>query len=213
MYEKTSKNPDCNPYGIKISCKPRVGIMPVDCKIGPVGGPIGPRKFDAYPTIGRPKSYPKKDDKKLTRDYTSNPYPGGTLIPDICKNYEPIKSKPRDIEYADRKVYECNNFESHEGMEYGGLFCCSLFCCNWVNRDGEDHGYKSAPEKMVKYYVNLYKTDSEKFIRFFQKRRNQDDKKKILEGILSCDFSNEEVIKYLDSHWSDLVREVGLNII
>jgi len=197
MYKGIGKGPDGNPHEVKIGCKPSSVPLPINCKFGP----IVPR-FDAYPT----SSYTSKPNKELTRNHSS--YKGGTLIPDICKNYDPIKSKPKDIEYANRKVYECNNFESHEGMEFG-----CLFCCNWVNHDGEDHGYKSTPEKMMKYYVNLYKTDSEKFIRFFQKRRNHNDKKKILEGILECDFVNEKVVKYLDEHWSNLVREVGLNII
>lgn len=198
MYKKTDKNPDCNPHGIKISCKPSPVPFPINCK----HGPMGPR-FDAYPTSG----YVSRPSEKLTRDHTNNPHPGGSLIPDICKNYDPIKSEPKSIStYKLGRLYQCNNFESHEGMKDG-----CLFCANWVTHEGEDKGYKSKPEKMVAYYISLYKTDAEKFIRFFQKRREQKDKKKILEGILECDFVNEKVVKYLDESWSNLVREVGLN--
>ncbi len=202
MYKGIGKGPDCNPHGIKISCKPRAGIVPIpaDCKIGP----MGPR-FDAYPTSGYSSRSSYSSKQGLTRDHTSHSYPCGSLIPDLCKNYDPIKSKPKG---SQGRLYHCNNFESHEGMTDG-----CLFCANWITHDGEDNGYKSKPEKMVAYYVSLYKTDAEKFIRFFQKRREQKDKKKILEGILECDFNNEEVIKYLDEHWPNLVREVGLSVI
>lgn len=206
MYKGIGKGPDCNPHGVKISCKPRSGIVPIpaDCKIGP----IVPR-FDAYPTSGYSSKSSYSSKQGLTRDHTSHPHPRGSLIPDLCKNYDPIKSQPTNLSTSKLgRLHHCNNFESHEGMKDG-----CLFCANWVTHEGEDKGYKSKPEKMVAYYVSLYKTDADKFIRFFQKRRDYKDKKKILEGIIECDFVNEKIIKYLDESWSNLVREVGLNLI
>ncbi|MDP2907918.1 MAG: hypothetical protein Q8O03_08320 [Nanoarchaeota archaeon] len=172
--------------------------LSINCKIGP----MGPR-FDAYPTSG----YTSKPNQGLTRDHTKRSYSGSTLIPDICKNYDPIKSEPKGISCSQGRLYHCNNFESHEGMKDG-----CLFCCNWVSHDGEDKGYKSTPEKMITYYTSLYKEDSDKFVRFFRKRDFK-EKKKILEGILECDFTNETIIKYFDENWSNLVREVGLSLV
>lgn len=45
------------------------------------------------------------------------------------------------------------------------------------------------------------------------RKRDFKEKKKILEGILECDFTNETIIKYLDENWSNLIREVGLSLV
>lgn len=149
---------------------------------------------------------PNLDQKQFNTMYF---YRRSTLIPDICKNYDPIKSQPKNLSTSKLgKLYQCNNFESHEGFKDG-----CLFCCNWTTHENDDRDYKSTPEKMVAYYISLYKTDSEKFIHFFTKRQLHNEKKKILEGILECDFVNEEVIKHLDENWSNLVREVGLSLV
>lgn len=191
------KRVDKGLYEVKISCKPSSVPIPASCKIGP----SSIIRFDAYPTLGHTKQSHAMDSYTTTH--------GGSLIPDICKNYDPIKSQPKNSSTSKLgRLYQCNNFESHEGLKDG-----CLFCCHWVTFEGEDKGHKSTPEKMVAYYVSLYNEDSNKFIRFFKKRKDYKDKKKILEGLLECDFVNEEVIKYLDESWPNLVREVGLSLV
>lgn len=194
MYRGIGKGPD----GLREKGK----MYEVSCKFGPISPLAGPRRSPYKPYSTRYDT-PIKAYRRESIPYTT--------IPDDCKNYDPIKTEldrytQRSIKSG--RIYPCNNFENHEGIKDG-----CLFCCNWVTFNGEDKGHKSSPEKMVTYYISLYKNDAEKFIRFFKKRHLHSDKKKILEGILECDFVNEEVIKYLDDYWQNLIRETGFSMI
>lgn len=60
-------------------------------------------------------------------------------------------------------------------------------------------------------HLNLYKDDARNFIEYFCNRASIEDKKTIIRDIMNCDFTNEEVIKWLNDNETDLVREVGLN--
>ncbi|MBM3199599.1 hypothetical protein FJZ53_01590 [Candidatus Woesearchaeota archaeon] len=59
-------------------------------------------------------------------------------------------------------------------------------------------------------YLTLYKTKSEEFIDYF-KTRTFDEKKAILKDIMDYEFTNEEVINWLNKNEQDLIREVGFN--
>lgn len=205
MYRGIGKGPD----GIREERK----TYKVSCKFKPSPVPLADPRRVPYNSHDRRSSIPVKADRATAgygRESIFYPIKPSTSIPSNCKNYDPIKTElDRYVGSTNSgRLYPCNNFENHEGTKDG-----CLFCCNWVTLNGEDKGHKSSPEKMISYYVSLYKNDAEKFIRFFKKRQLNDDKKKILEGILKCDFVNEEVIKYLDTFWWRLVREVGLSTI
>lgn len=203
MYRGIGKGPDNQREGRK--------IYTVSCKFKPGPVPLAdPRRvpYDYNTRSNIPIKAHRTSREHYKRKIFPHPSRLSTAIPNDCKNYEPLKSElDRYIWGKKSRIdYPCNNFENHEGIKEG-----CLFCCNWINLKGENKGHKSSPEKMVSYYVSLYKNDAEKFIRFFRKRQSNKDKKKILEGILECDFVNEEIIKYLDSCWPDLIREVGFS--
>jgi hypothetical protein len=59
-------------------------------------------------------------------------------------------------------------------------------------------------------HLELYKNSAKNFIDYFN-NRNLEEKKVILKDIMSYDFANEEIIKWLNETHLDLVREVGFN--
>lgn len=59
-------------------------------------------------------------------------------------------------------------------------------------------------------YLVFYRENAEGFIEYFN-RRSLEEKKTILKDIMSSDFINEDVVKWLNEHEADLIREVGLN--
>lgn len=142
-------------------------------------------------------------------------------IQDSCKNYDPVKSEPKQAwsEKSGRlykcrnweksgRLYKCTNWENELFIKYTKDFEGScLFCYNWVTPEGN---YRNRiPQKVA---LELYKKNSDKFIEYFQSRTSF-TKKMILKEILSCSFVNEKVIEWLDKEESDLVRKVGLDTI
>lgn len=63
---------------------------------------------------------------------------------------------------------------------------------------------------LILNHVELYKNDSKGFIEYFP-RRSTEEKKVIMKDVMECELMNEEVIKWLNENYLDLVREVGLN--
>lgn len=59
-------------------------------------------------------------------------------------------------------------------------------------------------------YLVFYRENTEGFIEYFNKS-NFEEKKTILKDIMSSDFINEDVVKWLNEHEAELIREVGLN--
>lgn len=59
-------------------------------------------------------------------------------------------------------------------------------------------------------YLVFYKENTKGFIEYFNKS-NFEEKKTILKDIMSSDFINEDVVKWLNEHEAELIREVGLN--
>ncbi|MBM3199601.1 hypothetical protein FJZ53_01600 [Candidatus Woesearchaeota archaeon] len=59
-------------------------------------------------------------------------------------------------------------------------------------------------------HIELYKDDASKFIEYF-KNRDIEDKKTILKDIMNCESTNEEIVKWLNDNYLDLIREVGFN--
>lgn len=59
-------------------------------------------------------------------------------------------------------------------------------------------------------HLELYKNNAKNFIDYFT-NRNLEEKKVILKDIMNSDFTNEEIIKWLNDTHLDLVREVGFN--
>ena len=57
--------------------------------------------------------------------------------------------------------------------------------------------------------LTLYKDDAESFIAYFSSKETE-EKKKLIEHMINCDFTNEKVITWLDKNESELVRDVGL---
>lgn len=55
----------------------------------------------------------------------------------------------------------------------------------------------------------LYEKDAESFIGYFSSR-SVEEKKKLIENMMGCDFTNERVIAWLNENEAELVREVGL---
>ena len=59
-------------------------------------------------------------------------------------------------------------------------------------------------------YMNIYKKDSQEFIKYF-KSRKPDDKKTILKGIMNCDYTNEDVANWMNENEIELLREVSMD--
>ncbi|MDP2906430.1 MAG: hypothetical protein Q8O03_00670 [Nanoarchaeota archaeon] len=59
-------------------------------------------------------------------------------------------------------------------------------------------------------YLEMYKDNTKDFIDYFS-NKNLEEKKIILKDIMNCEFTNEEVVKWLNENYLDLVREVGFN--
>lgn len=138
--------------------------------------------------------------------------PDGKLrkaIPDSCRNYNPDKSRLAGVRSMELgMLYKCKNWENDRILVTSpNLEDCCLFCDNWQTPDGE---YKNRfPEEVA---IVFYKENSNKFIEYFQ-NRSHENKKKILKKIFECDFTNEEVIGWLNKKESRLVRGVGLSIV
>lgn len=76
--------------------------------------------------------------------------------------------------------------------------------------------YDQRVRGLASYLVNryweclrLYKENTDGFIKYFS-NINDDEKKDALRKILDCDFENRKVDSWLDEHYLQLVREVGL---
>jgi len=118
-----------------------------------------------------------------------------TAIPDVCRNYDPIKDQPTKVwSTKSGRLYKCRNFRSCDSIEG------CLFCCNWVTPEGE---YKNADP------LFLYQENAHEFINYF-KGRNHDEKRKIFREILDLEFVNKEVVSWLNDNEPKLVKEVGL---
>jgi hypothetical protein len=136
-----------------------------------------------------------------------------SAIPDTCKGYNPIPSKPAGV-WSEKSglLYKCRNWANDRVLvsgvpAYGNLEGACLYCDNWQTPDGE---YKNMPPEEVA--IAFYKKNSDKFIEYFPKQTAL-SKKMILKEIFKCDFVNEEVIRWLDKEESELVREVGLSLV
>lgn len=132
-----------------------------------------------------------------------------TLISDDCKNYDPIRPEPKEVQnLKSDRLYNCRNWENDRILITSpNLEDYCLFCDNWQMPDGE---YKNRPPEEVA--IVFYKENSDKFIQYFQ-GRSPENKKKILKQIFECDFTNEKVIEWLNKKESSLVREVGISLV
>ncbi len=59
------------------------------------------------------------------------------------------------------------------------------------------------------YHLELYEKNPKKFMRYFNEQSNT-NKKNILRELLEHDKINDEVVKWLDKNYPDLIREIGL---
>jgi len=59
-------------------------------------------------------------------------------------------------------------------------------------------------------YMKAYKNDTKSFIEYFNSKDNY-MRKIILNDIMGCDATNEDVIKWLNENHPELIREVGFN--
>lgn len=56
-------------------------------------------------------------------------------------------------------------------------------------------------------YIRLYKEDTEKFIHYF-KRSSSEIQELIVSDLLNCEFTNPEVIRFLEEEYSSLLRDI-----
>ena len=66
------------------------------------------------------------------------------------------------------------------------------------------------PGRLKIDFLSLYQNDTDKFLNYF-KLLDREEKKDVLEGILDCEYANEEVVGWLNKHEIDLLREITLN--
>ena len=59
-------------------------------------------------------------------------------------------------------------------------------------------------------HMHLYKKDTDLFIDYFGSRA-ESEKKKILKDIMACDYTNNQVAKWLEDNEVDLMREVSMD--
>ncbi len=59
-------------------------------------------------------------------------------------------------------------------------------------------------------HLRLYKDDPQGFINYFKDKKDE-EKKAILNDVMSCDVTNEKVISWLNQNYWDMIREVGLS--
>ena len=59
-------------------------------------------------------------------------------------------------------------------------------------------------------YLSLYNKCSQGFVEYFQSRSTE-EKKMILNDLMDCEFTNNEVVNWLNENEQDLIREVGFN--
>lgn len=59
-------------------------------------------------------------------------------------------------------------------------------------------------------HLELYKSDTKKFIDYFN-NRSREEKKVMIKDIMSYDSTNDEAIEWLNKNYLDLIREVGMN--
>ncbi len=132
-----------------------------------------------------------------------------SAIPDTCKGYNPIPSKPAGV-WSEKsgRLYKCRHWKNDRVLVSGcNLESACLYCDNWQTPEGE---YKNRfPEEVA---IDFYKKNSGKFIEYFPKQTIL-SKKMILKKIFESDFVNKEVIDWLDKKESKLVREVGLSLV
>lgn len=60
-------------------------------------------------------------------------------------------------------------------------------------------------------HLALYKESNEDFIRYF-KSRDDSEKRIILSDLLNCKETNEHLIRWLDENYSELIKNVGLDL-
>lgn len=133
---------------------------------------------------------------------------------DSCKNYDLVtKSEPRKVlgmSLGHSYKKSCRNWGwwdiMHTSSYYPDFKGICMFCYNWQTPEGK---YVNRLEEIA---LDFYEKDTKKFIRYFKKKIIP-DKKKIIKKVFECDFINEKVIEYLDEKESELIREVGLNLV
>ena len=175
-------------------------------------------KAETYGDFSRSKQYISKADLKLFTKISRNDI--------LLEKYNYIVKTLNSLKY---KVRERSQFMDVADLCYlEGDVCRAMGTLQgykpkkpkWITQEDIQKIGKIAKELWEKElehlkleHTCLYKENNQQFIEYFSNIKTVEEKKKILEAILNCPHNNETIAEWLNNNESELVKEVGLEMI
>ena len=168
------------------------------------------------------KSYKEKEDWQFLH-YNSPPDDFFEFVfnlpyedQNISTNMQFIRENCHKVDYIEVLVKEYSN-----GKHFKDYFNCLRRYDQTILLDSLKNVKERSPvndsflwsqgfKELQLDHLELYKGNNQGFTDYFLNRK-VDEQKVILNDIMGCDFVNEEVIKWLNENYSELIREVGFN--